>query len=283
MSARSRIGISGWRYASWRGDFYPTGLVHRRELEYAAERFDSVEINGTFYSLQRPSSFEQWAEQTPSGFVFGVKGGRYLTHMLRMRNVEAALGNFFGSGVLALGDRLGPVVWQLPARAVFEPEVLDGFLGRLPRTTGAASDLALRHDAKLKHDPVLAMDPGIPIRHALEVRNAGFAEPGSLDILRRHGVALVRSDGAGQWPLLRHDTADFAYVRLHGADELYASGYTDAQSEAWADEVAGLVTGVGDGVERDVYVYFDNDARGRAPWDAEALQARLAARGVGDG
>ena len=275
MSGRSFIGISGWRYASWRGDFYPQGRVQRRELEYAAERLDSVEINGTFYSLQRPESFARWASETPTDFVFAVKGGRYITHMLRLRNTQSALGNFFGSGVLALGERLGPVVWQLPARTVFDADVLEAFLTALPTSTTEAVDVAQHADEKLKHDPVAWAGREVPIRHAIEVRNDTFAADECLEILRRHGVALVRSDGAGGWPLLRHDTADFAYIRLHGADELYASGYSADQLDTWRDEVNGLLDGRGDGVERDVYVYFDNDARGRAPHDAVALRARL--------
>ena len=112
---RIRVGISGWTYPGWRGDFYPKGLVQRRELEYAAQQLSSVEINGSFYSLQRPTSYAAWREQTPDDFVFAVKGGRFITHMKRLRGVETALANFFASGLLALGPKLGPLLWQLPA------------------------------------------------------------------------------------------------------------------------------------------------------------------------
>jgi uncharacterized protein YecE (DUF72 family) len=271
----ARIGISGWRYRGWRGDFYPKGLPQRLELTYAAERFGSVEINGSFYSLQRPSSYRSWSEQTPDDFVFAVKGGRYITHMLRMRGAEAALGNFFASGVLSLEHRLGPVLWQLPARQGFEPEVVDAFLAQLPKTTVEAAEVGRRHDEKLKGEPDLSVLTSRPIRHALEVRHASWDSDDCEEVLRRHGVALVVSDGAGKWPMIRRvTTADFVYVRLHGGDELYVSGYSPDELKAWADETLGWLDGGGtaDGRERDVYVYFDNDVKGFAPWDALELQ-----------
>src|SRR5919107_1922375 len=139
--ARTRVGISGWRYAGWRGDFYPTGLAQRRELEYAAQRMTSIEINGSFYSLQRPSSYASWREQTPEGFVFAVKGGRFISHLKRLVDVETPLANFFASGVLALGPKLGPVLWQLPENLPYDAERLADFFDLLPRTTTAAGVL----------------------------------------------------------------------------------------------------------------------------------------------
>src|SRR4051812_38749645 len=283
VSGQAFIGISGWRYRGWRGDFYPKGLQQRRELGYAAERVGSVGINGSFYSLQRPSSYRAWAEQTPEGFQFAVKGGRYITHMLRLRNADAALGNFFASGVLALEQRLGPVLWQLPARERFDPEVLDAFLGRLPTTTAEAAEVGRRHDEKLKAEAELTVRSSRRIRHALEVRHDSFDTAECEEVLRRHGVALVVSDGAGSWPMIRRVvSADFVYVRLHGGDELYVSGYSPEELRAWAREVLGWLDGSGapDGRPRDVYVYFDNDAKGFAPWDALELQ-RLVREGIG--
>ncbi|MCU1571491.1 MAG: hypothetical protein JWR33_2232 [Naasia sp.] len=273
MTGRAYIGISGWRYARWRGDFYPKGLQQRRELEYAAERFNSVEINGSFYSLQRPSSYRAWAAQTPPGFVFAVKGGRYITHMLRLQNADAALGNFFASGVLALEDRLGPVLWQLPGRQEFEADRVAAFLSRLPRSTRAAEQVVLHRDEKLKGEPVLAAQSDLPIRHALEVRHESWATEEAEELLREHDVSFVVSDGAGAWPLLRRITSDHVYVRLHGDEELYVSGYSPAALAGWAGEVRGWLDGSGcpDGRPRDVYVYFDNDAKGYAPWDALEL------------
>jgi uncharacterized protein YecE (DUF72 family) len=270
MTGIARVGISGWRYAPWRGVFYPTGLVQRRELEYAAGRFDSVEINGSFYSLQRPESYARWRDASPEGFVFAVKGPRYVTHMLRLRGARTALANFFASGVLALGDRLGPVLWQLPERHRLDLGELEDFLALLPRTTGEASVLARDHDRKLDGRDLLDSVVDMPIRYALEVRSPGLDEPDAVAILRRHGVALVVADAAGRWPVLRVDTADFRYLRLHGDTELYVSGYGDEALDRWAAEAREWLS-----ADQDVYVYFDNDAKVHAPFDALALRDRL--------
>src|SRR5688572_20880076 len=144
--ARVRIGISGWRYPRWRGVFYPKGLPQRRELEYAGSQFPTVEINGTFYSLQRPESFACWHDATPDDFVFAVKGPYFVTHHLRLANAERALGNFFASGLLALGTKLGPFLWQLPPNFRYDEERIDAFLAQLPRDTDAAAHLARRRD-----------------------------------------------------------------------------------------------------------------------------------------
>jgi uncharacterized protein YecE (DUF72 family) len=266
-----RIGISGWRYAGWRGDFYPTGLPQRRELEYAAERLTSIEINGSFYSLQRPSSYRAWAAETPADFVFAVKGGRFITHMKKLRDVEAPLANFFASGVLALGPKLGPFLWQLPENLPLDTERLDAFLALLPRTTTEAASLASGHDDKIVDDRALTtVDAVRPLRHALEFRHSSYASEEGIAVLRRHDVACVLADTAGRWPRVEQDTSDFRYVRLHGDQELYASGYTDESLDTWAERCR---TWASDG--QDVYVYFDNDAKGYAPYDAVRLLERL--------
>src|SRR3954453_16905648 len=173
--ACTRVGISGGRYAGWRGDFYQTGLAQRRELEHAAARMTSIEINGSFYSLQRPSSYAAWRAETPEDFVFSVKGGRYITHLKRLVDVEAALANFFASGVLALGPKRGPVLWQLPENLTFDADVLEAFFALLPRTTGAAAALATQHDDKVKEGRALTVtEADVPLRHALEFRSTTF-------------------------------------------------------------------------------------------------------------
>ncbi|MDV3206975.1 DUF72 domain-containing protein [Rhodococcus ruber] len=269
--ARVRIGISGWRYAEWRGDFYPAGLVQRRELEYAAERFGSIEINGTFYALQRPSSFLRWRDETPDGFVFAVKGGRYVTHMKRLVDVDDALANFFASGVLALGPKLGPVLWQLPPSLAFEPELIAGFVERLPASTTEAAALAARHTEKVPGERAWTeTEADRPLRYALEVRHPSFTDPAAAALLARLGVALVVADTAGRFPFLTEATADFVYVRLHGDTELYASGYAPETLDEWAARIRGWRS-----EGRDVYVYFDNDIKGYAPWDALELQRRV--------
>jgi uncharacterized protein YecE (DUF72 family) len=267
-----RVGISGWRYAGWRGDFYPKGLPQRRELEYAAEHLTSIEVNGSFYSLQRPSSYAAWRAETPDDFVFSVKGGRYVTHLKRLVGVETALANFFASGVLALGPKLGPVLWQLPENLPFDADVLDTFFALLPRTTGEAAALAERHDDKVKEGQSLTVaEDDRPLRHALEFRSTTFAVEPAYDVMHRHGVACVLADTAGRWPRVEQVTGDFVYVRLHGDKELYASGYTDSSLDEWAKKCRGWER---DGL--DVFVYFDNDVKGYAPHDAMKLIARLA-------
>jgi uncharacterized protein YecE (DUF72 family) len=272
--ASVRVGISGWRYPAWRGDFYPKGLPQRRELEYAAEHLTSIEINGSFYSLQRPSSYAAWrAEATGAraDFVFAVKGGRFVTHMKRLKDVEVPLANFFASGVLALGPSLGPVLWQLPENLRFDADVLDDFLAGLPRTTRDVAALAQRHDGKVPDDRALtSAEDDRPVHHALEFRSPSFAAPEAIDVLRRHEVACVYADTAGRWPKVDEDTGPIRYVRLHGDKELYASGYTDRSLDEWAERCRGWAE---DG--KDVFVYFDNDMKGYAPHDAMRLIDRL--------
>ncbi|MGI8577692.1 MAG: DUF72 domain-containing protein [Nocardioidaceae bacterium] len=274
--ASIRIGISGWRYAGWRGDFYPTGLVQRRELDYAAERLNSIEINGSFYSLQRPSSYANWRAQTPHDFVFAVKGGRFITHLKKLAGVETALANFFASGVLALGPKLGPILWQLPAVVTFDESRLTDFFELLPRTTAQVAELASRHDEKVPADRALvAAELDQPVRHALEVRHASFATDAAIDVVRRHNVGLVLADTANRWPWINAITSDWVYVRLHGDQELYTSGYSDVALDQWADKVLGWAQ---QGL--DVYVYFDNDVKVRAPYDAMSLAQRVTQRGA---
>jgi uncharacterized protein YecE (DUF72 family) len=271
---RVRVGISGWRYPAWRGDFYPQGLPQRRELEYAASRLTSIEINGSFYSLQRPTSYAAWRAEAAAvreDFVFAVKGGRYVTHLKRLVDVDTALANFFASGVLALGPMLGPVLWQLPETLRFDAGVLDAFLARLPRSTTEAAALAARHDDKVADDRALTTtEAERPVRHALEFRSPSFAVPEAMAVLRRHGVACALADTAGRWPRADEDTGAIRYVRLHGDKELYASGYTGQALDEWAARCRGWAE-----AGQDVFVYFDNDMKGYAPHDAMALIGRL--------
>jgi uncharacterized protein YecE (DUF72 family) len=266
-----RVGISGWRYKGWRGDFYPVGLPQRRELEYAAQQLTSIEVNGSFYSLQRPSSYAAWRAATPEDFVFSVKGPRFVTHLKRLVDVETALANFFASGVLALGPQLGPVLWQVPETLRFDAGVLDAFFDLLPRSTVEAAALAARHDDKVPDDRALTVaEVDRPLRYAFEFRSTTFDTEEAVDLLHRHRVACVLADTAGRWPRVDRVTSDVAYVRLHGDKELYASGYDDAALDAWAAKCRAWEQ---DGL--DVFVYFDNDAKGFAPHDAVRLIARL--------
>jgi len=271
-----RIGISGWLYPAWRQTFYPKGLPQRRELGYASRVFNTIEINGTFYSLQSPASFCRWRDETPDDFVFAVKGARFITHMKQLLDCETALANFFAQGVLALGRKLGPILWQLPARMPFDATRIERFLALLPRDTTAASRLARHRDRRIMAGrTLLAPAPAAPLRHALEVRHESFRDPRFLALLRRAGVALVVSD-APDWPRFEEITADFLYLRLHGAHELYASGYDGPALDLWAERITRWAGRAGKNRRlRDIHVYFDNDAKVRAPPDALALAARL--------
>ena len=269
-SPRARIGISGWRYASWRGDFYPAGLRQADELAYAADRLDSVELNGSFYSLQRPTSWRRWREATPDDFVFAVKGPRYLTHLKRLREPREALANFLASGLLALGPKLGPIVWQTPADLPYEPALVDAFLDLLPRSTAAALELARERHARMEGREVREIDEDRPLRHAFEPRHPSFDSARFAEACAARDVTIVVADSAGTWPTIDRVTDGFGYARLHGDTELYASGYADEALARWATWVRRHLD-----AGRDAYVYFDNDARGHAPHDAMALRARL--------
>jgi uncharacterized protein YecE (DUF72 family) len=288
---RIRIGISGWRYAGWRGAFYPPDLPHRRELEYASRAFDTIELNGSFYSLQRPASYEAWYRETPDGFVFAVKGSRYITHFLKLREIERPLANFFASGLLALREKLGPLLWQLPPQLAYDAERLERFLSLLPRDTTAALALAQRHDARMTGRAHLPIDRKRRLRHAVEIRHESFCDPSFVRLLRRHRVALVVSESAGHWPLCEDVTADFVYLRLHGDRELYASGYSERALDRWAERIRAWAASSepADAARidarpplrrrsRDVYCYFDNDAKVRAPFDAQRLACKLGLR-----
>jgi uncharacterized protein YecE (DUF72 family) len=283
-----RIGISGWTYAGWRGVFYPPQLPRDRELEWASRQLDSIEINGTFYSLQRATSFQAWYDATPPRFQFAIKGSRFITHMKKLKDVDTALANFFASGVLLLREKLGPILWQFPPQLAYHEEKFANFLELLPRTTTQAARLARRHDHRVKGRAVLKADAERPLRHAFEVRHDSFLDPAFVQLLRRHNAALVIADTAGLWPYAEDVTADFVYLRLHGASELYTSGYGDAELDQWAARIrrwaagkqprnAELITTSSPRrrAQRDVYVYFDNDRKVRAPFDALRLAERL--------
>ncbi|MFF0338866.1 DUF72 domain-containing protein [Kribbella sp. NPDC004875] len=262
-----RVGISGWRYPPWRKVYYPEGLPQRAELEYASNRLNSIELNGSFYALQRPSSYQRWYDETPDGFVFSVKGPRFVTHVKRLADVDAPLANFFASGVLALGNKLGPVLWQLPPNFQFDADRCAAFFAQLPRTTRAAAEVAKGHDERMKDRALLEAKVDIPLRHAIEVRHDSFKTRKFVELAREHDIAVVCADTAGKWPMFEDVTAGFAYVRLHGAEELYVSGYDDKSLARWARKIRSC--------KCDTYVYFDNDVKVHAPYDAERLAARL--------
>jgi uncharacterized protein YecE (DUF72 family) len=284
-----RIGISGWRYRPWRGVFYPTGLAQRRELEFASHALPSIEINGSFYSLQLPQSYAHWYAETPSDFVFSVKGPRFISHMKRLIDVEKPLANFFASGVFNLREKLGPILWQFPPGFRYDAERFERFFRLLPRDTAEALRLAWRREPRMHGRSTLAVDQCRPLRYAVEIRNETFLDPRFVEHLRRHDIALVVADTAGRWPYREDVTAGFVYIRLHGEEELYASGYGDESLTRWARRIrawsrgtqpedARLISGEPPQPQpaRDVYCYFDNDAKVKAPFDAKRLIEILA-------
>jgi uncharacterized protein YecE (DUF72 family) len=283
-----RVGISGWTYSGWRRTFYPPGLRHSDELAYASRQVDTIEINGTHYSLQRPDSFARWRDQTPDGFVFAIKGSRFITHLKQLRGVETPLANFFASGILRLEEKIGPFLWQFSPRFRFDPDRLEHFFSLLPRDTEAAAALAQRHDQRLTGRAWTRTERKRDLQHAIEVRHQSFLDPAFVVLLRRRQMALVFADSVS-WPYAEDLTAAFAYLRLHGSEELYASGYSDEALDHWAARIKLWAKGLEPNdarliapdlkparrSARDVFVYFDNDAKVRAPFDARSLRASL--------
>jgi uncharacterized protein YecE (DUF72 family) len=285
--AEIRIGISGWTYPPWRGVFYPKGLKQKDELPFAARKFRTIEINGTFYGLQRPKSFDSWRDMTPEGFMFSVKAPRFITHIQRLRGVEVSVANFLASGLLRLGPKLGPILWQFPPSLKFDPEIFETFLALLPHDTEHAASLARKHDARVNGRDWCETDHKRKLRHAVEIRHESFRDKNFIALLRRYKTALVCADTV-EWPRLMDLTADFIYCRLHGSEQLYASGYDSAALDDWArrlrhwsqgDEPEDAERAGGPArprkTGREVFLYFDNDMKVKAPANAAALVQRL--------
>lgn len=287
--AAIHIGISGWRYTPWRGDFYPEGLTQKRELQFASRAVNSIEINGSFYALQTPKRYAEWYADTPEDFMFSVKAPRYITHILRLREVHKPMANFFASGVLELQEKLGPILWQFPPSFTFDPALFEAFLTDLPTDTVQAAILARQHEPRLNGKASLQAHGKRALRHAVEIRHKSFAVPEFVQMLARYGVALVVADTAGKWPYLEDVTANFLYLRLHGDKQLYASGYTDEALERWGDRIERWAHGKQPAdahlvdpqrkptarEQREVFCFFDNDIKVRAPFDARQLLGRF--------
>lgn len=282
-----RIGISGWRYDGWRGGFYPENLPQRRELEYASQHLNSIELNGTFYSTQRPNSFQSWRKDTPDDFVFSIKGSQFITHVRRLENVETALANFLAQGMLCLGRKFGPILWQLPPQTSFNADRIESFVKLLPHTQKQAAAYARQRDEWMASRSWLDVEEDLPLRHAMECRHKSFATPEYISLLRKYGIALVVADSV-KWPLMMDITADFVYCRLHGSEKVYPDGYTEEAIDTWARRMIAWSRGeeVTDGnrihqdagpkqSSRDVFVYFDDDVKERAPFDAQSLSKRI--------
>lgn len=282
-----RIGMSGWRYDEWRGTFYPEKLAQRRELEYASRQLNSIELNGTFYSLQRPKSYLEWSKETPDDFVFSLKGTQFITHERRLENVATPLANFLAQGLLRLGRKLGPILWQFPPAFKFDAGLLQEFFDLLPRTHKQAAAYARQRDEWMAERSWLEVEEDLPVRYAIEARNKSFAVPEYISLLRKNNIAVVVAD-TEKWPRMLDVTADFVYCRLHGNEDVYPNGYDAEGIERWAQRVLTWSRGeeVTDGTRvhpepgvkaaaRDVFVYFDDDVKVRAPHDAVSLTNKI--------
>jgi uncharacterized protein YecE (DUF72 family) len=244
MAGRIHIGIGGWTYEPWRGVFYPAGLPHKRELEFASRALSSIEINGTYYSTFKPASWAKWREETPDGFVFAVKASRYCTNRRQLSGAGESIARFVGQGLAELRDRLGPISWQFMDTKKFDPEDFEAFLKLLPREVG-----------------------GLPLRHALEVRNKSFQDPRFYELARRYRAAIVFADD-DTFPAIEEETADFTYARLMRSRDAIATGYTEAELDGWAERTRAWAK------RGDAFVYFISGAKERAPAAAQALIAR---------
>jgi len=282
-----RVGISGWRFDGWRGTFYPEDLTQKRELEFASRKLNSIELNGTFYSTQKPQSFQSWRKETPDDFVFAIKGSQFITHIRKLENVEGALANFLAQGMLCLGKKLGPILWQLPPQTSFSAEKIEAFLKLLPHTHKQAAAYSKQRDEWMSGRSWLEVEEVLPFRHAMESRHKSFATAEYIELLRKYNVALVVADSV-KWPVMMDVTADFVYCRLHGSDKIYPDGYTSEAVDTWAQRMIAWSRGeeVTDGTRihpdpgpkqdaRDVFVYFDDDNKVRAPHDAQSMSGRI--------
>lgn len=269
MSAQGtvRTGTAGWVFEPWRGTFFPKGLVQKKELAHAASRLTSIEINATFRANQKPASFARWAGETPDGFQFSVKGPQVVTHIKRLKNCAEPLANFFASGPLALGSRLGPFVWQLPPNLAFDAASFSAFLDLLPKSVEDYLALAGKADGA-KQEPFLDANGVTTIRHAIEPRHASFDASDVNEMLSRHNVARVIADTIDSPS--RVLTADFAYCRLQGPARPDATGYEPADIASLADTIVQWRD-----AGRDVYAYFVHEDKLHAPGNAIALRQAL--------
>jgi uncharacterized protein YecE (DUF72 family) len=248
----------------------------------------SAELNGSFYSLQALGSYQAWHDATPEEFLFSLKAPRFITHIRRAKDVEGSIANFLSSGIFALKGKLGPNLWQFPPNFVFHPETLEPFLALLPRDTAAALKLAEKHEPLMKGRTFLEVDAKREMRHAIEIRHESFIDEAFVQLLREHGVALVVADTSGKWPQMEDVTADFVYLRLHGEEVLYTGEYSDESLDSWAAKIKRWHEGgeprsarrsarhaPKSAKRRDIYCYFDNDQKVRAPFNAQRLTQRL--------
>jgi uncharacterized protein YecE (DUF72 family) len=296
MAGKIRIGMSGWTFDGWKGTFYPEGVPKSRELEYASRKVSSIEVNGTFYSLQKPETFSRWHDETPGGFVFSIKAPQYITHVRRLKECDEALATFLASGLFCLKRKLGPILWQFPPNVTLKDDRFQKFLEILPHTLKDASRIAKNHSPKMS-DRVQTdglVEGDYRLRHAFEFRHPSFLRPEFIELLRKHGVALVFAHSGLKSPYAEDLTADFVYARMHGQEERYSEGYAadpsaiswwGARVKAWSEggqpadalcvAPAEPARASRPGAGKDAFIYFDTEAKEHAPGDAQALAREL--------
>lgn len=280
-----KVGISGWTYGGWRGVFYPEKLPHKEELKFVSRQLPTIEINGTFYSLQHPMTFQRWYDVTPKKFIFSVKGNRFITHLKRLNDIEIPLANFYSSGLLTLGEKLGPILWQFPPNMIFNPDQFEAFFKLLPKDFEEAKYLGKRNDLPKKL--VKYSKKNFSLRNVIEIRNISFLNPWFIELLKKYKLALVFADTADKWPYMEDVTSDLIYIRLHGSKALDKNGYSIESLQFWKKRIlmwsrgttpSDSLTLIEDNPlkkKRDVFVYFDNDEKAHAPADAKKLISLL--------
>lgn len=267
-----RIGISGWTYPDWRGSFYPDHVIIKNELQFASRVFNSIEVNGTFYSLQKPRVFEKWYNETPAEFSFAIKAPKYVTHERRLIDVATPVANFLASGILALQEKLGPLLWQLPPHLPYDGERIKTFLELLPHNTKDATKVARGHSDWMAERCFLETDANRPLLHALEVRHHSYVNKEFFDLMKQHNVAIVVGDTAGKWPLIEEVTGSMIYIRLHGDEEAYPNGYTKNALKSWGEKIT---TFMSSSKIDSVYAFCDSDHKIAAPGNAMHLMQAM--------
>jgi uncharacterized protein YecE (DUF72 family) len=264
--AKTYVGISGWTFPAWDKIFYPKGLVKRRQLEYASRQLNSIEINGTFYFLQRPATFQRWYDETPDDFVFALKAPQFITHILRLKNSAEPLANFLASGILCLGKKLGPILWQFPPNVTLKDDRFEVFLKMLPQNSRDGAKCARKHGEKVAGRAFTKVKEDFPVRHAFEFRHPSFLDKDFIALLKSRNVAFVMAHAGGEnAPVIDKPTANFIYVRLHGEGKKYMQGYPKMEINRWVKKAK-----TWNQAKKDVFVYFSNEAKAYSP--AGALQ-----------
>ena len=282
-----RLGISGWTYPDWKGTFYPKKLAAKSELEYASRCFNSIELNGTFYSLHKPETFQKWHDQTPENFVFSIKAPQFITHVLRLRDCEEPLSTFLASGLLCLKKKLGPILWQFPPYLTLKDNRFEEFAKLLPHDTIHAAEIAKNHSSRIEGRAFTESPGNFPVRHAFELRHPSFKNPNFIEMLKAHRIAVVFADSTKHSPYFEDLTSDFVYIRMHGENPTFKKGYSDSALKRMAKRVTTWIKGgqpkdadcasKGDPTPgpKDIFLYFNNDEKVNSPQDAQRMQKLL--------